>query len=93
MDPELIAQLSLFEMVIPAWQMAFYIIVISLCMFNMRYKLGLIITYCFCLYWGFFLYWGDIIGSFSKYPGAVMLYIASGFLLVILMVIACFRGD
>ena len=93
MDSELIAQLPLFEMVIPAWQMAFYIIVISLCMFNMRYKLGLIITYCFCFYWGFFLYWGEVVGSMNEYPGAVTLYITSGILLVILMVIACFRID
>ncbi len=93
MDPKLIAQLPLFELVIPAWQMAFYIVVISLCMFNTRYKLGLIITYCFCLYWCFFLYWGDVVGSFSKYPGAVTLYIVSGLLLVILMIIACFRED
>ena len=93
MDPELIAQIPLFELVIPAWQMVFYLIVISLCMLSTRYRLGLIITYCFSLYWGFFLYWGDIVGSFSRYPEAVMLYIVSGLLLVILMIIACFRVE
>jgi len=44
------------------------------------------------LYWGFVLYWGDVIGSFSRYPGAVTLYIASGLLLVLLMIVACLRG-
>jgi len=91
MDPELISQLPLFELVIPAWQMIMYILLTSLCMLSQRHKLSLIITYCFSLYWVFFLYYGDVVGSFDRYPGAVTLYLASGVLLVILIIIAAFR--
>ncbi len=92
MDPDLIANLHSYELVIPAWQMVFYVIVISFCLLSTQYKVGLILTYSFSLYWGFVLYWGDVVGSFSRYPGAVTLYIVSGLLVVILMIIACLRG-
>ncbi len=91
MDPELISQLPLFELVLPAWQMVMYIVLTSICMLSQRYKLSLIITYCFSFYWVFFLYYGDVIGSFDRYPGAVTLYLVCGLLLVILMLIAAFR--
>ncbi len=92
MEPDLIAQFYLYTLVIPAWQMVFYVIIISFCLLSTNYKVGLIITYSFSLFWGFVLYWGDVVGSFSRYPGAVTLYIASGLLLVILMIVACLRG-
>jgi hypothetical protein len=84
MDQDLIANLHSYELVIPAWQMVFYVIVISFCLLSTQYKVGLILTYSFSLYWGFVLYWGEVVGSFSRYPGAVTLYI--------LMIIACLRG-
>jgi hypothetical protein len=92
MDQDLIANLHSYELVIPAWQMVFYVIVISFCLLSTQYKVGLILTYSFSLYWGFVLYWGEVVGSFSRYPGAVILYIVSGLLVVILMIIACLRG-
>lgn len=91
MDPELISQLPLFVLVIPAWQMVMYILLTIICMLYQRYRLSLIITYCFSLYWVFFLYYGDVIGSFNLYPGAVTLYLGSGILLIILILIAAFR--
>ncbi len=92
MNPDLLEQFHSYTLVIPAWQMVFYVIIISFCLLSTNYKVGLIITYSFSLYWGFVLYWGDVVGSFSRYPGAVTLYIASGLLLVILMIVACLRG-
>ena len=92
MDPDLIEKIHSYQMVIPAWQMIFYVVIISFCLVSTSYKVGLIITYSFSLYWGFVLYWEEVVGSFSRYPGAVMLYVASGLMLVILMVIACLRG-
>ncbi len=92
MSPDLFQQFQDYQLVIPAWQMILYIVIISFCLLNTSYKTGLIITYSFSLYWGFVLYWGDVVGSFSRYPGAVTLYIASGLLLVILMIISCLRG-
>ena len=91
MDITFFEQLPLFELVIPAWQMAFYILITSLCIISQRYKLFQIVTYCFSLYWGFFLYYGDVVGSFDRYPYAVTLYLASGLLLIILTLIAAFR--
>ena len=91
MDPELISQLPLFELVVPAWQMLMYIVLTTVCMLSQKYRLSLIITYCFSLYWVFFLYYGDVVGSFDRYPSAVTLYLVSGLLLIILMLIAAFR--
>ncbi|MFQ5917681.1 MAG: hypothetical protein ACE5I0_07720, partial [Candidatus Binatia bacterium] len=60
----LLSQILSIELAIPAWQMAFFIITLSLFLLMRRIKLCLITTFLFTFYWGFFLYWGDIIASF-----------------------------
>ena len=91
MDFTFFKELPLFELAIPEWQIGFYVLITVLCLITQRYKLFKIITYCFCLYWGFFLYYGDVVGSFDRYPYAVTLYLISGLFLIILMLVAAFR--
>jgi hypothetical protein len=74
----LLSQILSIELVIPAWQMAFFIITLSLFLLVRRIKVCLITTFLFTFYWGFFLYWGDIIASFGSYPNLATLYLVSG---------------
>ena len=71
MIDDLLAQFPSVELVIPAWQMVIYISIISIFMLARDFKLSLITTYLFTLYWGFFLYFGDFIGSLSTFPPAL----------------------
>ena len=56
------------NLTIPAWQVALYVIVTSVFMLAGRHKLNLLTTYLFTLYWGFFLYWGDVMASLGSLP-------------------------
>jgi hypothetical protein len=40
---------------VPLDQVAFLVILNSLCLLTQRYKLGLLISYCFVFFWGFVL--------------------------------------
>jgi hypothetical protein len=87
----LLSQILSIELVIPAWQMAFFIITLSLFLLVRRIKVCLITTFLFTFYWGFFLYWGDIIASFGSYPNLATLYLVSGMVHIVLTLVAFFR--
>jgi hypothetical protein len=78
------------ELVIPAWQLVLYISIVSIFMLVQDFKLTLITTYLFTLYWGFFVYFGDIVGSLSTFPPA--LFVILGLIHVVLTIIA-FRQE
>ncbi len=86
-----LSQVLLIEMAIPAWQMALFIVLISLFMLIQRIKLTLITMFLFTFYWAFFLYWGDVLASFSKFPVVAALYLVSGVLYIVLTLIAFYR--
>jgi hypothetical protein len=79
------------ELVIPAWQMALFIVTISLFMLIQRIKLTLITTFLFTFYWGFFLYWGDVLSSFGEFPFVAAVYLVSGVLYLVLTLVAFYR--
>ena len=85
------SQILFLELLIPAWQMALFIALISIFMLLQRMKLCLITTFLFTFYWGFFLYWGEVIGSFSSFPYVVALYLFSGVIYIILTLITFYR--
>ncbi|MEC4679291.1 MAG: hypothetical protein VST67_01165 [Nitrospirota bacterium] len=87
----LLSQMLLIELVIPAWQMALFIVTISVFMLIQRIKLTLIITFLFTFYWAFFLYWGDVLASFAKFPFVAALYLVSGVIYIVLTLIAFYR--
>ena len=78
---------------IPAWQVALYVLIISLFMLAGRHKLTLLTTYLFTLYWGFFLYWGDVMASLGSFPTLATLYLLCALLHVTLTLIAFFKED
>jgi hypothetical protein len=78
---------------IPMWQMAVYVTIISACALTQRHKLGLITTYLFTLYWGFFAYFGQAILALGQWPHVATLFLLCGSLHVILTLIAFFREE
>ena len=87
----LMSQMLLIELVIPAWQMALFIVTISVFMLIQRIKLTLITTFLFTFYWAFFLYWGNVLASFAKFPFVAALYLVSGVIYIVLTLIAFYR--
>lgn len=86
-------QLPDIVLAVPAWQMALYIVIISLFMLADRLKLCLIITYLFTLYWGFFLYWAEAMASVGRLPGLSLIYLIGGIMHITLTLIAFVRGE
>lgn len=87
-ETKVLHEIAFLELAIPAWQMAAYILVISLCMLMERTKLALISTYLFTLYWCFFLYWGDVVSSFGTFPNMATLFLLSSSLHITLTLVA-----
>ena len=92
-DTTLLSQVLVLELVIPAWQMALFIALISVSMLAQRVKLCLLTTYLFSFYWAFFLYWGDVIASLGSFPKAASLYLIFGMIHIVLTLIAFYRED
>ena len=92
-EAEVISQIPFFELAIPVWQMALYIVIISVCTLSQRHRLALIVTYLFTLYWGFFSYFGQIIATLGTWPNVATLFVMCGLLHVGLTVIAFFQEE
>ncbi len=85
---QILSQIPFLELTIPAWQMAFYVLIITVCMLFERHRVALLTSYLFTLYWGFFLYFGDVISSFVAFPNTATLYILCGLLHLTLTLVA-----
>lgn len=86
-------QITDITLTIPAWQVALYVLIVSVFMLVGKNKLTLLTTYLFTLYWGFFLYWGDVMASLGSLPALATLYLLCGMLHVTLTLIAFFKED
>lgn len=73
--------LGLIHLVIPAWQMAFYIGIVSFFMLTGKTKLCLVSTYLFGLYWGYYHFGRDFISAANGDPLVVTGYVLFGFAL------------
>lgn len=87
------SQLADITLAVPAWQMALYIVLISILMLADRLKLCLITTYLFTLYWGFFLYWAEAMANIGRLPTYSTIYLIGGIMHVTLTLVAFFRGE
>ena len=92
-DAEILYQIAVMNLSIPVWQVAIYVGVTTISMLLGRIKLCLITTYLFTLYWGFFLYWGEVMSSLSSFPYMGTLYIVCGMLHIALTVVAFLKGE
>ena len=75
---------------VPVWEMAIYISLIGFFMCIRETKGCLLTTYLFSLYWMYFNFGPDFMAVASGYPAIMTAYIAFGFLLAGLSVMALF---
>jgi len=90
---KVLEQFSTIKLTIPATEMGLYIILITLFMLIRRYNLCIVTTYLFTFYWGFFLYWKEFVTSLGRYPTAEAVYVLSGVVFLVLILIAFFREN
>ncbi len=90
---EVIYQLGQVDLVIPAWQMALYIGIISIFMLIRQTKLFILSTYLAILYLAFFFYWPEFIGIARSSGLVLSLYLICGMLTVALGIVALFQEE
>ena len=86
-------ELGLINMAIPAWQMAFYIGLISFFMIGRKTKLCLLTTYLFGLYWGYYLFGRDLFAAASGNTAVATAYICFGLALAAFSLMALFYEE
>ena len=87
------SDLSPAELMILGWQMALFLITISILVILGRKRLSLIATYLFTLFWGFYFYWGSYLSSSSASLLPVALYAFCGLLHVVLTALSFYQED
>ena len=90
---EVLYEIGQVGLVIPAYQMAIYMGLISIFTLMQRRKLCLIITYIFTLYWGFYLFGGDILEASGGSGTVLSIYIICGMIILAVFLFACFQEE
>jgi hypothetical protein len=84
------------SLVVPLWQMGLYVGLMSFCLLLKRHRVGLSVSFIFCFYWGFIanknLFLGSS-GDVNQFSLPFILYVAGGFVLIVLSVISFFSSD
>lgn len=74
------------EFSIPLLEFVAFILFNSVCLLFARYKLGLIVTYCFVFYWGFIFNLNHFIDALKAVSWGMPLYVLSGVLMLIVVI-------
>ncbi len=85
--------LSTNEFTIPLSQVVFYVFFSTLCFFLRKYKLGLMISYAFVFNWGFLHSSATFVNMAGKPTTGLFIYLASGLMMAVLVVIGFFREE
>ena len=85
-DVEAIDLAGLTGIVLPAWPVLLYVAIVAVCLLFRRLEVGLLVTYLFTFYWGFYLHWATVLSSGRGYAFAFGVYVICGILLALLMV-------
>jgi hypothetical protein len=75
------------DLSVPLGEVITFVFINSFCLLSGRFKLGLLISYCFVFYWGFLFnknYFVDILGSTNL---GLYVYALSGFAMIIIAII------
>lgn len=78
---------------IPLGQVIMFVILNSIALLLGRYKLGLLVSYCFVFYWGFIFNRGYFIDLLGNTSWGLVLYAFSGLAMPILALIGFFRSS
>ncbi len=85
--------LSTQEFTIPVMQVVFYMFLSTVCFFLKKYKLGLMISYAFVFNWGFLHSSATFANMAGKPTTGLFIYLASGLMMAVLVVIGFFREE
>jgi hypothetical protein len=78
---------------IPAGQVMFFVLLNSFCLLFGKYKLGLLISYCFVFYWGFVFNHNHFIDMVGNTTWGMMIYLFSGAFMLLIAVIGFFNQN
>jgi hypothetical protein len=81
------------QLFIPAWQVIFFIFLNSFCLLFGKFKLGLLISYCFVFYWGFIFNNAYFLDMFGNTTWGMFIYLFSGAFMLLMAVIGFFNQD
>jgi uncharacterized membrane protein len=79
------------EFAIPLGQVVIFVIINSFCLLFGRHKTGLLISYCFVMYWGFIFNQSYFIDILGKTSWGLPLYIFAGVVMFITIIIGYFQ--
>jgi len=85
--------LSTNEFSIPLGQIVAYVFFNTICFFLRRYKLGLMISFAFVFYWGFLHASANFVDEMGKPTLGLFLYLASGLMMAISVLVGFFREE
>ena len=82
--------LSQREFSVPLLEMCLFVSFISICLLFGRYRMGLLITYCFVFYWGFIFNIKDFITMLGETTSGMQIYIFAGIAMFFIAIISFF---
>ena len=88
-----LAFLSDNNLTIPLAQVVMYMFICAFCFLFQKYKLGLIISYCFVFYWGFVFGGEYFVNLEGKNMLELYVYLACGLITAVLAVISFFQTE
>lgn len=78
---------------VPFGQIIFFVVLNSLCLLFARYKLGLLLSYCFVFYWGFISNREHFIDKLGNTTWGLVVYALSGIFMVVIFIIGFFQSS
>ncbi|MBZ0156688.1 MAG: hypothetical protein K8I29_10840 [Alphaproteobacteria bacterium] len=78
---------------IPFGQMLIFVVINSFCLLLGKYKLGLLVSYCFVLFWGFISNREFFIDTFGQTTWGLIIYVLSGIVMVVVLIIGFFQSS
>lgn len=90
---EALTNLGRVDLIIPAWQMVLYVCLFGLYMISGKTKCCLLTTYLFVIYWGYYLFAGDLLAAIRGNLAAESAYITFGLALAAFVLMALFYEE
>ena len=91
-DLETLLDLGLAGIVLPAWPVMLYVVLMSLFALMHRIRLCLLTSYLFTFYWGFSLHWSEFLSEGKGFTIAFIIYSFGGLAIAGLVIAASFSG-
>ncbi len=85
--------LSTNEFSIPVGQIVSYMFFSTICFFLKKYKLGLMVSFTYVFNWGFLHASANFVDAMGKPTLGLFLYLASGLMMAVLVVIGFFQEE